>query len=101
LTLQHWNADPGSTIPGLSMTALRISFARAVYTYDSYDKQMLSTFLFCLYIYTSGSVSGSLSDKSCEMVELSTSYLQMSVSSGEGWMWIWSLLAVIILAGLA
>ena len=42
---------------------------------------MLSTFLFCMYLYTSGSVSGSLSDKSCEMVELSKSFLEMTVST--------------------
>lgn len=65
LTLAHWNADPGSPIAGLSITALRITFSRNVYTYDNYDKSMLSTFLFCIYLYTSGSVSGSLSDKAC------------------------------------
>ena len=34
-----------------------------------------------MYLYTSGSVSGSLSDKSCEMVELSKSFLEMTVMS--------------------
>lgn len=68
LTLNNWNADPGNPIATLSLTALRISFSRDIYTYDNYDKTMLSTFLFCLYLYTSGSITGSLSDKSCEMI---------------------------------
>ena len=65
LTLAHWNADPSTPIASLAKTCLRITFTRDIYTYDPYDKQMLSTFLFCMYLYTSGSVSGSLSDKSC------------------------------------
>lgn len=34
LTLNHWNANPSSPISSLSLTALRISFSRDVYTYD-------------------------------------------------------------------
>lgn len=66
--LSHWNADPNSPIATISFTALRINFTRAIYTYDSYDKNLLSTFIFCVYLYSSGSISSSLSDKSCEMV---------------------------------
>ena len=78
------------------MTALRISFTRDVYTYDLYDKKMLSTFLFCMYLYTSGSVAGSLSDKSCAMVELSPSYLRMTSSLGEKWMQIGMIVVIVI-----
>ena len=96
LTLNHWNANPSTTISGLSITALRISFSRNIDTYDQYDKKMLSTFLFCMYLYTSGSISGALSDKSCAMVELSTSYLQMSFTSYGRWMWMWMGLWVMV-----
>lgn len=65
LTVDHWNANTSAQIAGLGLTALRISFNRAVYTYDAYDKSMLSTFLFCIYLYSSGSINGALSDKSC------------------------------------
>ena len=78
--VNHWNANTSSQISGLGFTALRISFSRAVYTYDDYDKSMLSTFLFCIYLYSSGSIKGALSDKSCAVVELNPSYLQMAIS---------------------
>lgn len=80
LTINHWNANPATQITGLSFTALRISFSRAVYTYDDYDKPMLSTFLFCFYLFASGSINGALSDKACEAVELSPVYLQMGLA---------------------
>jgi hypothetical protein len=81
LTINHWNANPATQISGLSFTALRISFSRAVYTYDDYDKSMLSTFLFCFYLFASGSINGALSDKACEVVELSPVYLQMGLAA--------------------
>jgi hypothetical protein len=86
--LNSWNADPGNPISSISFTAIRLNFSRAVYTYDTYDKNLLSTFIFCVYLYSSGSITGSLSDKACEIVELSTSYLSMAVpqSSGEFWL---------------
>lgn len=81
LTIKHWNADTNNQISGLGFTALRISFSRAVYTYDNYDKSLLSTFLFCIYLYASGSINGALADKSCEVVEISPVYLQMGMGS--------------------
>lgn len=68
LTLNTWNTNASAQISGLGFTALRINFTRAVYTYDNYDKTMYSTFLFCIYLYSSGSITGALSDKSCEVV---------------------------------
>jgi hypothetical protein len=68
LTLLHWNADPSNPISGLQQTSLRMFFSRDVYTYDQYDKTMLSTFIFCIYLYSSGSIKGALSDKACEIV---------------------------------
>lgn len=65
LTIKTWNTNPANQITGLSITALRIFFSRDVYTYDPYDKELLSTFLFCIYFYSSGSISSALSDKSC------------------------------------
>ena len=81
LAINHWNANTNAQISGLSFTALRKSFNRAVYTYDDYDKSMLSTFLFCFYLYASGSINGALSDKACEVVELSPVYVQMGFKS--------------------
>jgi hypothetical protein len=83
LTIKNWNADTNAQISGLSFTALRISFNRPVYTYDNYDKSMLSTFLFCIYLYSSGSINGALSDKSCEVVELSPVYIQMGLTQSK------------------
>lgn len=80
LTIKTWNTVPANQIAGLSITALRISFSRDVYTYDPYDKQLLSTFLFCIYFYSSGSINSALSDKSCEVVELSTVYIAQSMN---------------------
>jgi hypothetical protein len=95
LTVKTWNTNTSAQISGLGISALRINFTRAVYTYDSYDKSMLSTFLFCMYLYSSGSTSGALSDKGCEVVELSPVYVQMGLaSSGEGY------LSVLLLAAL-
>lgn len=68
LFLNSWNADPNNPISTISFTALRINFTRAIYTYDSYDKNLLSTFIFCVYLYSSGSITGTLSDKACDIV---------------------------------
>jgi hypothetical protein len=43
------------------------------------DKDLLSTFTFCIYIYSQGSIGGSLTDKYCDVVELSYSYPRMSM----------------------
>jgi hypothetical protein len=80
LSLNHWNCDPANQIAELGISALRISFKREVYTFDDYDKTMLSTFLFCMYLYSSGSINGALSDKSCEVVELSPSFSQLEMN---------------------
>ena len=80
LTLQHWNCNPATQIAELSISALRITFKREIYTYDGYDKTMLSTFLFCMYLYSSGSINGALSDKSCEIVEISPSFVQLRLN---------------------
>ena len=59
---------PSDQIMAYSNTALRIMFSRNISTYDDYDKVLLSTFIFCLRIYSQGTINSEVSDKSCEIV---------------------------------
>jgi len=76
LSAQFWNAVPAAQISDYSNTALRIMFSRNISTFDDYDKKLSSTFIFCLHIYAQGSINSVVSDKSCEIVELSYSYVR-------------------------
>lgn len=62
---------PANQISGLPFTALRISYRRNITTFDIFDRKLQSTFIFCLYMYTVGNINSDLTDKSCEVVELS------------------------------
>jgi len=55
--MKNWNAVPANQISGLSFTALRINFSRNITTFDFYDKPLKSTFIFCLYLFTVGSIN--------------------------------------------
>lgn len=55
-TLEDWNADPAKQISEFSSTALGLTFNRNISTYDSFDKEMKSTVVFCLYMYTEGTI---------------------------------------------
>ena len=79
LTAQFWNADPGQQINSYAYTTLRTSFKRNITTYDEYDKVLKSTFVFCLYLYAQGTINSELTDKSCEVVELSYHYPRMKM----------------------
>ena len=71
LVAKFWNAVPASLIAEVSTTNLLINFQRIIDTHDNYDRKLLSTFSFCLYVYATGSINGELTDKTCEVVELS------------------------------
>ena len=51
LSLQQWNAVPASQIAGLTFTALRVNFNRNISTFDSFDRTLQSTFIFCMLSY--------------------------------------------------
>lgn len=76
LSANFWNAVPSAQISEYSFTGLRIMFSRNISTFDDYDKKLSSTFIFCLHIYAQGSISSEVSDKSCEIVELSYSFVR-------------------------
>ena len=76
LSAKFWNAVPAEQIADYAYTGLRLLFSRNVSTFDDYDKKLSSTFIFCLHIYAQGSISSEVSDKSCEIVELSYSYVR-------------------------
>lgn len=46
---------------------------------------MKSTFIFCLSVYAVGTINGDLTDKSCEVVELSYYYPRMSMPVTTTW----------------
>lgn len=77
--MSHWNAVPASQISGLSFTALRVNYRRNISTFDNYDKKLKSTFIFCAYLFTVGSINSELTDKSCDVVELSYHYLRLEM----------------------
>ena len=68
LTAKFWNAVPAQFIAEVPTTNLLINFRRNISTHDSYDRNLLSTFSFCLYIFTTGSINADVTDKSCEVV---------------------------------
>ena len=57
LTIQNWNTNPASPTPGYSYTTVRATFSRNITTFDSYDRSLLSTFIFCLYLYAEGTLN--------------------------------------------
>lgn len=75
---------PANQLADYSNTGLRIMFSRNVSTFDDYDKKLSSTFIFCLHIYAQGSISSEVSDKSCEIVELSYSYVRDEIRNSFG-----------------
>lgn len=79
ILLKHWNAVPSAQISGLPLTALRINYSRNISTFDNYDRKLQSTFIFCMYLYTVGTINSQLTDKSCEVVELSYHYPRMKM----------------------
>lgn len=73
---KFWNTDPAKQIADYSYTALRMMFSRNVSTFDDYDRKLSTTFIFCLHIFAQGSMVSEVSDKSCEIVELSETYVK-------------------------
>ena len=65
LTVQNWNTNPASPIPGYSYTTVRTTFTRNITTFDSYDRSLLSTFIFCLYMYAEGTLNSQQTAESC------------------------------------
>lgn len=101
LTLKYWNTDPAVVTSGYGYTAIRASFSRNISTYDKYDRKLLSTFIFCLYLYAEGTINSEMTSKSCEIVELSPSYTRMEMPVQWGphaaFMWCLALLALLVL----
>jgi|JI6StandDraft_1071083.scaffolds.fasta_scaffold26901_1 hypothetical protein len=79
LTAIYENVNAGAINSNISTTNVKVSFSRNISTFDQMDKQLLSTFTFCIYIYAQGSIVGSLTDKYCDVVELSVSYPKMTL----------------------
>jgi hypothetical protein len=67
LTANFWNCDPALPI-NYGYSSLRIMFSRNVSTFDPYDKQLLSTMVFCLHVFAQGTINSQVTDKSCEVV---------------------------------
>lgn len=65
LTLKNWNAVPANQNSAIPFTSLRINFNRNVTTFDGFDRELKSTFVFCLYLYSMGTINSDLTDKSC------------------------------------
>ena len=68
LTATFWNADPTAQIAEYAYTALKVTYTRNISTHDSYDRQLKSTFIFCLYLFAEGTINSELTDKECEIV---------------------------------
>lgn len=68
LTASFWNADPADQINEYGYTTLRTTFSRNISTYDDYDRELKSTFVFCLYLFAEGTINSDLTDKGCEIV---------------------------------
>lgn len=103
--MKNWNAVPAEQIGGLAYTVLRINYHRNISTYDGYDRKLQSTFIFCLYLYTTGTINSDLTDKNCEVVELSYHYPRMVMPEKiwEQWMmgWrMWMVAGVAIMLGM-
>ena len=79
LSVTYENVNALSINSNITTTNVKIAFRRNISTYDPMDKELLSTFTFCLYLYSQGSIIGSLTDKYCDVVELSISYPKMVV----------------------
>jgi len=67
LSTGFWNCDPADPI-SYSYSAIRVLFSRDISTYDHYDKQLLSTMVFCMHIFGQGTINSQVTDKSCEVV---------------------------------
>lgn len=79
LSATYQNVNAAAIDSNITTTNVKIVFSRNVSTFDALDKSLLSTFTFCLYIYSRGSITGSLTDKYCDVVELSYSYPRMTM----------------------
>ena len=85
LTATFWNADPSAQIAEYGYTALKTTFSRNISTHDNYDRKLKSTFIFCLYLFAEGTINSDLTDKECEIVELSYHYPRMEMPIKVSW----------------
>lgn len=79
LTATYENVNASAINSNITTTNVKVSFSRNISTFDPLDKQLLSTFTFCIYVYNQGSIAGSLTDKYCDVVELTVSYPKMTM----------------------
>lgn len=77
LSVASWNANPAYVTAGYGFTTVRTSFSRDINTYDGFDRPLLSTMIFCLYLFAEGTLNSELTAKQCEIVELSPFYPMM------------------------
>jgi hypothetical protein len=68
LRINYQNCNSSNINNDIGGSNLKISFQRNVSTYDKYDKKLISTFSFCIYLYAGGSVTVNQTDHYCDVV---------------------------------